>query len=48
MLMAAMLTRWTAMPERVDREELLDLGHGSIEEVRRSLADLDRINHWLG
>jgi hypothetical protein len=48
MLMPAMLTRWTATPERVDREELLDLGHGSIEEVRRSLADLDRINRWLG
>ena len=48
MLMAAMLTRWTETPERVDREELLDLGHGSIEEVRRSLADLDRINRWLG
>ena len=48
MLMPAMLTRWTATPERVDREELLDLGRGSIEEVRRSLADLDRINRWLG
>ena len=48
MLMPAMLTRWTATPERVDREELLDLGHGSVDEVRRSLADLDRINRWLG
>jgi ubiquinone/menaquinone biosynthesis C-methylase UbiE len=44
--MPATPTRWT--PERFDREELLDLGHGSIGEVRRSLSDLDRINRWLG
>jgi SAM-dependent methyltransferase len=46
MLMAP--TRWTSIPERLDREEMLDAGKGSMEEVRRSLGDLDRINRWLG
>jgi SAM-dependent methyltransferase len=42
------LTRWTAIKERTDREEMLDAGEGSIDEVRQSLRDLDRINRWLG
>jgi SAM-dependent methyltransferase len=46
--MLTAITRWTTIPERVDREEMLDAGKGSIEEVRRSLNDLDRINRWLG
>ncbi|MCU0497717.1 MAG: methyltransferase domain-containing protein [Anaerolineae bacterium] len=36
------------IPERIDRPELLDLGVGSPEEVRRCLADLGRINRYLG
>lgn len=43
-----MLTRWTAIPKRVDHEEMLDARRGSLREVQRSLADLDRINRWLG
>ncbi len=42
------LSRWTAIPKRIDHEEMLDAGQGSLQEVRRSLADLDRINRWLG
>lgn len=36
------------LPERIDQPELLDLGIGSPEEVRRSLEDLKRINRYLG
>ncbi len=36
------------MPPRIDRPELLDMGHGTPSEVRRSLDDLRRINTWLG
>ena len=46
--MSWLLYRWTALPERVDRDEWLDLGNGSLEDVGRSLADLARINRWLG
>ncbi len=42
------LTRWTAIPERADCEEMLDAGKGSMQEVQQSLNDLDRINRWLG
>jgi ubiquinone/menaquinone biosynthesis C-methylase UbiE len=31
-----------------NREELLDLNRGSLTDVRRSLADIRRINKWLG
>ena len=33
---------------RVDHEEWLDQGLGSLEGVARSLGDLNRINRWLG
>lgn len=31
-----------------NREELLDLNQGSLADVRQSLADIRRINAWLG
>lgn len=34
--------------ERVDREELLDAGGVSGDDVRRSLSDLERMHRWLG
>ena len=33
---------------RVDTLEWLDLGRGSAWDVRQNLAEMDRINHWLG
>jgi SAM-dependent methyltransferase len=36
------------IPERKEQEELLDLGEGSPADVRQSLADLWRINRFLG
>jgi hypothetical protein len=36
------------VPPQVDREELLDLNRGSMDEVRRSLRDVRRINTHLG
>lgn len=33
---------------RVDRPELLDLGHGSPADVAANLAEMARINRWLG
>jgi ubiquinone/menaquinone biosynthesis C-methylase UbiE len=33
---------------RIDGEEWLDQGHGTPEAIDQSLADLDRINRWLG
>ena len=36
------------MPTRVDGEEWLDEGRGTSEAIDRSLADLGRINRWLG
>lgn len=36
------------VPARVDQPELLDLGVGSPDDVRQSLADLWRINRYLG
>lgn len=36
------------MPPRVDQEELLDLGEGTLEDVKQSLDDLWRINRFLG
>jgi hypothetical protein len=35
-------------PPQVDREELLDLQHGTLTQVRRSLHDIRRINTYLG
>jgi hypothetical protein len=35
-------------PTRVDTPEWLDLNVGSLNEAGRSLADLRRINRWLG
>ena len=36
------------MPTRIDGEEWLDQGRGTPEAIDRSLADLGRINRWLG
>ena len=41
-------SRWTAIRERVDEEELLDLNQGTLDEAAQSLRDLTRINRWLG
>jgi SAM-dependent methyltransferase len=38
--------RW--LPTRIDGEEWLDHGHGTPEAIDQSLADLRRINRWLG
>lgn len=35
-------------PRQTDREELLDLNHGTLAQVRESLHDIRRINTWLG
>ena len=36
------------LPTRIDSEEWLDQGRGTPEAIDRSLADLGRINRWLG
>lgn len=36
------------VPMRVDVPELLDMGKGTLQEVQSSLADLERINRYLG
>ena len=36
------------IPPQTNREELLDLGRGTLAEVRRSLHDIRRINTYLG
>jgi ubiquinone/menaquinone biosynthesis C-methylase UbiE len=36
------------LPTRIDGEEWLDQGYGAPEAIDRSLADLRRINRWLG
>jgi hypothetical protein len=36
------------LPIRIDGEEWLDQGRGTPEAIDRSLADLGRINRWLG
>ena len=46
--MIPLLSRWAAIPERVDEEEWLDLNEGSLEEATQSLRELTRINRWLG
>lgn len=35
-------------PRQTNREELLDLNHGTLSQVRESLHDIRRINTWLG
>ncbi len=40
--------KWNLSPPQRDCEELLDLGRGSVDEVRRSLHDIRRINTYLG
>jgi ubiquinone/menaquinone biosynthesis C-methylase UbiE len=42
-----MKARWR-LPVRIDAEEWLDQGHGTPEAIDQSLADLSRINRWLG
>jgi ubiquinone/menaquinone biosynthesis C-methylase UbiE len=39
--------RWW-LPARIDGEEWLDRGNGTPEDIDQSLADLRRINRWLG
>jgi SAM-dependent methyltransferase len=34
--------------KRAEREERLDRGEGSFEDVRENLAEMQRINDWLG
>jgi SAM-dependent methyltransferase len=46
--MIPLISKWTAIRERVDQEELLDLNQGSLEDAAQSLRDLTRINRWLG
>jgi 2-polyprenyl-3-methyl-5-hydroxy-6-metoxy-1,4-benzoquinol methylase len=36
------------LPTRIEGEEWLDAGRGTSEAIDRSLADLSRINRWLG
>ncbi|MEO8607914.1 MAG: methyltransferase domain-containing protein [Chloroflexota bacterium] len=36
------------VPPRLDKQELLDLGVGSIQDVQANFADLWRINYFLG
>jgi 2-polyprenyl-3-methyl-5-hydroxy-6-metoxy-1,4-benzoquinol methylase len=43
----AMRERW-CLPTRIDAEEWLDQGKGTPEAIDQSLADLRRINRWLG
>lgn len=42
-----MRDRWW-LPTRLDGEEWLDQGNGTPEAIDQSLADLRRINRWLG
>ncbi len=42
------MTKNWLVPPQSDREELLDLHRGSLNEVRRSLHDIRRINTYLG
>lgn len=42
------MTSFSLAPPQRDREELLDLGRGTLDEVRRSLHDIRRINTYLG
>jgi hypothetical protein len=36
------------VPPRRDSQELLDMGEGSVQDVRENFADLRRINRYLG
>jgi SAM-dependent methyltransferase len=36
------------LPTRMDDEEWLDQGRGTLEAIEGSLSDLDRIDRWLG
>ncbi len=40
-------SKWL-VPERYNQEELLDQGYGTLEDVTENLAELDRINRFLG
>ena len=53
MQFAVKSTIWDAheppfLPDRREELEWLDLGEGSDQEVRENLAEMDRINRWLG
>jgi 2-polyprenyl-3-methyl-5-hydroxy-6-metoxy-1,4-benzoquinol methylase len=37
-----------ALPSRLEKTELLELGEGTAEEVRENLLDMHRANRWLG
>ncbi len=47
-LISPSVAKMSFVPRQVDREELLDLGRGTLHEVRRSLHDIRRINAYLG
>jgi ubiquinone/menaquinone biosynthesis C-methylase UbiE len=47
MTVAAVKEHWW-LPTRMDDEEWLDQGRGTQKAIEGSLADLDRINRWLG
>jgi 2-polyprenyl-3-methyl-5-hydroxy-6-metoxy-1,4-benzoquinol methylase len=37
-----------AVPPRLEKTELLELGEGTAQEVRENLLDMHRANRWLG
>lgn len=40
--------KMSLVPRQIDRAELLDLNRGTLDEARRSLHDIRRINRYLG
>jgi 2-polyprenyl-3-methyl-5-hydroxy-6-metoxy-1,4-benzoquinol methylase len=46
--MLGLFKQWTAPQPRVEQTELLDLGEGTVEEIRQNLRDMHRVNRWLG
>jgi 2-polyprenyl-3-methyl-5-hydroxy-6-metoxy-1,4-benzoquinol methylase len=46
--MPDLLKQWTAPQPRIEQQELLDQGEGTVEEIRQNLRDMHRVNRWLG
>jgi 2-polyprenyl-3-methyl-5-hydroxy-6-metoxy-1,4-benzoquinol methylase len=46
--MLGLFRQWNAPQPRVEQTELLDLGEGTVEEIRENLRDMHRVNRWLG
>jgi hypothetical protein len=46
--MLGLFKHWTAPQPRVEQTELLELGEGTVEEIRQNLRDMHRVNRWLG